>query len=110
MTIQDESIRPMQIKILYSLDTQPNVYLSRSESLLPVKTVQIPLGSDQSELITLGGLELKDCVQQVVKSAPDTFNLTYRDFEVYYQDISEQPHEPFVANGVISNLLNSNES
>ncbi|KAL6451697.1 LOW QUALITY PROTEIN: hypothetical protein SBY92_003003 [Candida maltosa Xu316] len=110
MSEQDESVRSMQIKILYSLDTQPNVYLSRSENTLPVKTVKMPLGPDEHELITLGGLELKACVEQVVKSAPETFNLDLRDFEVYYQDISEQPDEPFVANGVISNLLKSNES
>lgn len=109
-TEDPSSIRLMQIKILYSLDNQPNVYLSRSENTLPVQIVQISLGMNDDELITLGGLELKDCVKQVVRSAPDTFNLSFRDFEVYYQDISEQPDEPFVANGVISKLLNSNES
>ena len=109
-TEDSSSVRLMQIKILYSLDNQPNVYLSRSENTLPVKVVQIPLGMNEDELITLGGLELQDCVKQVVRSAPDTFNLNFRDFEVYYQDISEQPDEPFVANGVISKLLHSNES
>ena len=94
-TEDSSSVRLMQIKILYSLDNQPNVYLSRSENTLPVKVVQIPLGMNEDELITLGGLELQDCVKQVVRSAPDTFNLNFRDFEVYYQDISEQPDEPF---------------
>ena len=104
-TEDSSSVRLMQIKILYSLDNQPNVYLSRSENTLPVKVVQIPLGMNEDELITLGGLELQDCVKQVVRSAPDTFNLNFRDFEVYYQDISEQPDEPFVANGVISKII-----
>lgn len=94
----------MQVKVLYSFDNSPTVFLSRSKSQYPVKMAQIPL-EDKDELLTLGAFDLRNCVQQILKSSPENFRLQSNDYAVYYKDITEQPDEPFVANGVMSMLL-----
>lgn len=107
----------MQLKVLYSFNNNPTVFLSRSKNQYSVKIVQIPmqlssnpLQSQESEYITLGAFDLKTCTQQILKSSPENFHLNIEDYAVYYKDITEQPDEPFVANGIMSGLLNSSKN
>lgn len=103
---EDQVYRRMQVKVLYSFDNSPTVFLSRSKSLYSVKVAQIPLASEE-DLLTLGAFDLKSCVQQIVRSSPENFKLQTEDYAVYYKDITEQPDEPFVGNGVMSSLLST---
>ncbi|SGZ50713.1 CIC11C00000004027 [Sungouiella intermedia] len=108
MSSDGQLYRRMQVKVLYSFDNSPTVFLSRSKNQYPVKVAQIPIGftsDDKEEFLTLGAFDLKDCVQQIVKSSPENFRLQTKDYAVYYKDVTEQPDEPFVANGVMSSLL-----
>lgn len=109
MTPEDQLYRRMQVKVLYSFDNSPTVFLSRSKNQYSVKVAQIPmlLATDEESLVTLGAFDLKNCVQQILKSSPEHFRLQDQDYAVYYKDITEQPDEPFVANGVMSSLLSS---
>lgn len=99
----------MQVKVLYSFDNSPTVFLSRSKNQYSVKVAQIPIEStsEQENMLTLGAFDLKHCAQQILKSSPENFRLLNNDYAVYYKDITEQPDEPFVANGVMSALLAS---
>lgn len=110
MSSDDQLYRRMQVKVLYSFDNSPTVFLSRSKSQYSVKVAQIPIAmanEDKEELLTLGAFDLRNCVQQILKSSPENFRLQSKDYAVYYKDITEQPDEPFVANGVMSLLLGS---
>lgn len=111
MSSQDQVHRRMQVKVLYSFDNSPTVFLSRSKKQYSVKVAQIPLSTsyETEELLTLGAFDLKSCIQQVVSSSPENFKLQTEDYAVYHKDITEQPDEPFVANGVISSLLASSK-
>ncbi|GEQ66398.1 hypothetical protein JCM33374_g61 [Metschnikowia sp. JCM 33374] len=99
----------MQVKVLYSFDNSSTVFLSRSKNQYSVKVAQIPISEEPEEFLTLGAFDLKSCIQQVVKSSPENFRLQTEDYAVYHKDITEQPDEPFVANGVISSLLASSK-
>lgn len=108
MSSDGQLYRRMQVKVLYSFDNSPTVFLSRSKTPYPVKVAQIPIGissDDKEELLTLGAFDLKSCAQQIVKSSPENFKLQSKDYAVYYKDVTEQPDEPFVASGVMSSLL-----
>ncbi|KAM9889794.1 hypothetical protein OXX79_011886, partial [Metschnikowia pulcherrima] len=111
MSSDNQVHRRMQVKVLYSFDNSPEVFLSRSKHQYSVKVAQIPISSthEPEELLTLGAFDLKTCIQQVVKSSPENFKLQSEDYAVYHKDITEQPDEPFVANGVISSLLASSK-
>ncbi|KAK6457033.1 uncharacterized protein RJT20DRAFT_117010 [Scheffersomyces xylosifermentans] len=106
----------MQIKVLYSFNNNSTVFLSRSKNQYSVKTAQIPMMSNiatesgEQEMITLGAFDLKGCVQQIIKSSPENFKLHSEDYAVYYKDITEQPEEPFVANGELSALIASSKT
>ncbi|RKP29018.1 hypothetical protein METBISCDRAFT_28572 [Metschnikowia bicuspidata] len=106
MDNEDHLLRRMQIKVLYSFDNNPTVFLSRSKSQFAVKLAQIDSGDD-SQVLTLGAVDLRNCVHQIVNSSPENFKLNTEDYAVYYMDITEQPDEPFVANGIMSALLAS---
>lgn len=99
----------MQVKVLYSFDNSQTVFLSRSKTQYSVKVAQIPMATsdNEEELLTLGAFDLKNCVTQIIKSSPENFKLNDEDYAVYYKDITEQPDEPFVANGELSSLLSS---
>lgn len=97
----------MQVKVLYSFNDNPTVFLSRSRQQHSVKVVQIPSEELPEEIITLGAFDLRSCVNQITKSSPENFNLQAEDYAVYYKDITEGPDEPFVGNGVLSALLGS---
>lgn len=104
----DESThRRMQIKVLYSFDNSATVFLSRSKNSYSVEVAQIPIEGSPAgqDVLTLGAFDLKNCVLQIVRSSPENFRLDESDYAVYYKDITEQPDEPFVANGVMSLLL-----
>lgn len=107
MSSDDQVYRRMQVKVLYSFDNSPTVFLSRSKTQYSVKVAQIPLSMAESEneFLTLGAFDLKNCVTQILKSSPENFKLDTEDYAVYYKDITEQPDEPFVANGELSTLL-----
>lgn len=109
MTPEDQPYRRMQVKVLYSFDNSPTVFLSRSKNQYSVNVAQIPmlLANEEESLVTLGAFDLKNCVLQILKSSPEHFRLEEQDYAVYYKDITEQPDEPFVANGVLSSLLSS---
>ncbi|KAI5961696.1 hypothetical protein KGF57_001630 [Candida theae] len=112
MTTEDDQ-KQMQIKILYSFDDNPTTFLSRSSQQFPVQTAEVPIQttySDVPELITLGAFELRSCIKQLLRSNPENFKLNSHDYAVYYKDITEQPDEPFVSNGVLSSLVSSKES
>lgn len=111
MTPEDQPCRRMQVKVLYSFDNSPTVFLSRSKNQYSVKVAQIPipLATEEDNIVTLGAFDLKHCVQQILKSSPEHFKLQDQDYAVYYKDITEQPDEPFVANGVLSSLLSSSK-
>lgn len=94
----------MQVKVLYSFDNSATVFLSRSKNQYSVKVAQIPTGNGD-DMLMLGAFDLKGCVQQIVRSSPENFRLQCEDYAVYYKDITEQPDEPFVANGVMLALL-----
>lgn len=105
--------RRMQVKVLYSFNNNATVFLSRSKAQHSVKIAQIPMYSNtdlEEEVITLGAFDLKQCAQQVLKNSPENFKLDTEDYAVYYKDITEQPDEPFVSNGVLSNLINSSKA
>lgn len=91
----------MQVKVLYSFNNNPTVFLCRSQGLFPVKTISIPL---DPEPMVLGAFDLRACALQVLERLPESFKLHSQDYAVYYKDITEQPHEPFVASGVLSQL------
>lgn len=98
----------MQVKVLYSFNNNGTVFLSRSKNQYLVKIARIPLpGLD--ELVTLGAFDLRSCAQQVLRSSSENFKLQTEDYAVYYKDITEQPDEPFVANGGLSALLGSSK-
>lgn len=99
----------MQVKVLYSFNNSQTVFLSRSKTQYSVKVAQIPMSTsdNEEELLTLGAFDLKNCVMQILKSSPENFKLDTEDYAVYYKDITEQPEEPFVANGELSSLLSS---
>lgn len=110
MSSDDQVYRRMQVKVLYSFDNSPTVFLSRSKNQYSVKVAQIPIASNSAEqenMLMLGAFDLKQCAQQILKSSPENFRLLHHDYAVYYKDITEQPDEPFVANGVMSSLLSS---
>lgn len=98
----------MQVKVLYSFDNSSTVFLSRSKNQYSVKVVQLPV-EDTDEEMLLGAFDLRSCVQQIVRSSPENFKLQCEDYAVYYKDITEQPDEPFVANGVMSGLLSGSK-
>lgn len=105
--------RRMQVKVLYSFNDNGSVFLSRSKSLFSIKVAQIPIISGDGtseEIVTLGGFELKNCIQQILRGSPENFNLRNFDYAVYYKDLTEQPDEPFVSNGVLSELIKSSSS
>lgn len=105
--MDDQETRRMQVKVLYSFNNNPTVFLSRSSSEVNVKIAQIPTGE---EVLTLGAFDLKNCVEQIIKSSPENFKLQQEDYVVYYKDVTEQPDEPFVSNGNLSNLVDSEKS
>lgn len=107
MENDDHLLRRMQIKVLYSFDNNPTVFLSRSKQQFPVKVAQIDC--DDNSVLTLGAFDLRNCVNQLVNSSPENFKLKTEDYAVYYKDITEQPDEPFVANGIMSSLLSSSK-
>lgn len=111
---QEEVFKRMQIKVLYSFNDNSTVFLSRSKTQYSVKIAQIPMmkssETQEDEFITLGAFDLKNCTHQILKSSPENFRLNIEDYAVYYKDITEQPDEPFVSNGVMSSLLNSSKS
>lgn len=109
MSQEDQLHRRMQVKVLYSFDNSPTVFLTRSKQQFSVKVAQIPIESleETDQVLTLGAFEIKNCVQQVVRSSPENFRLQTEDYAVYYKDVTEQPDEPFVSNGVMSSLLAS---
>lgn len=109
MENEDHLLRRMQIKVLYSFDNNTTVFLSRSKTQFPVKVAQIESGVDDNQVLTLGAFDLRNCIHQVVKSSPENFKLNAEDYAVYYKDITEQPDEPFVANGIMSSLLSSSK-
>ena len=114
MTTEQDSLKLMQIKILYSFNNSTQTtYLCRSSQQFAVQTVDVPLHSllsEEPEMITLGAIELKTCIQQLLQGNPENFKLHSEDYAVYYKDITEQPEEPFVSNGVLSALLASEDS
>lgn len=101
--MSDQHYQRMQVKVLYLFDNSSTVFLSRSKARYSVKVAQI--SNADNELVTLGAYDLKLCVQQIVSSSPEKFRLDTDDFAVYHQDITEQPEEPFVLNGVMSEVL-----
>lgn len=102
--------KKMQIKVLYSFNSHPTVFLSRSKQSFTVKIAQIPNPTGDTEYITLGAIELKSCIQQIITNSPENFHLTTEDYAVYYKDLTEQPDEPFVSNGVLLSLITSSKS
>lgn len=102
----------VQVKVLYSFNNNLSVFLSRSRSQHSIKIVQIPLGENlvEEEYITLGAFDLKACIQQILRSSPENFRLDEEDYAVYYKDVTEQPEEPFVSQGVLSTLLNQGKN
>lgn len=100
--MSDPATRRMQVKVLYSFDNSPTVFLSRLTTHHQIKVAQVPGDND---VVTLGAFDLKSCVLQIVRSSPEHFRLHTHDYAVYYKDVTEQPDEPFVAGGVASALL-----
>ncbi|RLV90485.1 hypothetical protein JA1_004510 [Spathaspora sp. JA1] len=98
----------MQIKVLYSFNNNPTVFLSRSKSQYSVKTIDMT-SSDQ-EPIVLGAFDLRHCISQILNHSPENFQLHNQDYAVYYKDITEQPDEPFVAQGLLTSLVNSDNT
>lgn len=113
MNSDEPTTKRMQVKVLYSFNNTTTVFLSRSSHQYVVKIAQIPMMSltndQESEMMTVGAFDLKACVQQIIKSSPENFKLHSEDYAVYYKDITEQPDEPFVSNGELSNLINSSK-
>jgi hypothetical protein len=103
-----DDYKRMQVKVLYSFNNNATVFLSRSKQMHSIKIAQIPM-ADGGETLTLGAFDLKGCVLQIIKSSPENFKLQTEDYAVYYKDITEQPDEPFVANGVLLNLLKASK-
>lgn len=93
----------MQIKVLYTFDDSQTPFLLRSNAQFPVRMAEIAGGD--GEAMTVGGIDLKTCAQQIVDGSPDNFKLDVCDYAVYYKDITEQPYEPFVGHGNLSHYL-----
>ncbi|CCE78866.1 Piso0_000900 [Millerozyma farinosa CBS 7064] len=112
--MEEPNYRRMQVKVSYSFNNNPTVFLSRSKAQYSVKVAQIPLGemSEEGEeaTLTLGAFELSQCIQQILKCSPENFKLQTEDYVVYYKDVTEQPDEPFVSNGVLSSLMSDSKS
>lgn len=108
--MSDEPVyRRMQVKVLYLFNDNGTVFLSRSRNPHSIKIAHIPVeyGSTEGEVVTLGAFDLKSCAQQILKNSPENFHLNLEDYAVYYKDVTEQPDEPFVSNGVMLDLLSS---
>ncbi|CAK7895525.1 hypothetical protein CAAN1_12S04412 [[Candida] anglica] len=103
-----DEYKRMQVKVLYSFNNNATVFLSRSKQMHSIKIAQIPM-ANEGEVMTLGAFDLKTCVSQVLKSSPENFKMQTEDYAVYYKDITEQPDEPFVANGVLSSLISTSK-
>lgn len=99
----------MQVKVLYSFNDNPTVFLSRSSMTHTVRVANIPTNVNPDELVTLGGFDLKSCISQIMASSPENFHLQTHDYAVYYKDLTEQPDEPFVSHGILSQLLTTSE-
>ncbi|EGV65983.1 hypothetical protein PSN45_003201 [Yamadazyma tenuis] len=106
----DVEQRRMQVKVLYSFNDNPTVFLSRSSGMHNVRVAEIPTNTMVDELIMLGGFDLKHCIKQIITSSPENFHLQTHDYAVYYKDLTEQPDEPFVSHGIFSELLQDSES
>lgn len=104
--MEEVESKRMQVKVLYSFNDNSTVFLSRSLGMTSVRVASIP---GLNEDIMLGGYDLKSCIQQILQSSPENFQLTTHDYAVYYKDLTEQPDEPFVSNGVLSDLLKSTD-
>lgn len=111
--MNDEPVfKRMQVKVLYSFNDSSTVFMSRSAAQHQVKVVDIPMWNAdnlEEQIVLLGAFDLKACLQQLVHSSPENFRLASEDYAVYYKDITEQPEEPYVANGELTKLLDSDD-
>lgn len=105
--MEEPEFKRMQVKVLYSFNNNNTVFLSRSTELYSIRIATIPSGQED---IVLGGYDLKNCIHQILKSSPENFHLATEDYAVYYKDLTEQPDEPFVSNGVLSELLKTQDT
>lgn len=97
----------MPIKVLYTFDDSQTPFLLRTQTQFPVKLAEI--AGANGDPMTVGGVDLKLCAMEIVQGSPDNFKLDSCDYAVYYKDITEQPDEPFVGHGNLSQFLNGNE-
>lgn len=104
----------MTLKVLYTLDNDPNSFLSRSNDVVPVSVEQIPNPNNVTSTLKIGAVEVDKVLQQVCQSSPELFpscdgqevvdkSLRSTDFNVYVKDICEED-EPFVSLGLLSKL------
>ncbi|QEU59733.1 Spt21 [Kluyveromyces lactis] len=104
----------MTVKVLYTLDNDPNSFLSRSSAVVPVTVEQIPNPNNVNTTLKIGAVEAEKVLKQVCQSSPELFpaydgqqvmdkNMNSVDFNVYVKDICEED-EPFVSLGLLSKL------
>lgn len=104
----------MSLKVLYTLDNDPNSFLSRSTEVVPVLLEQVPNPNNESTMLRIGAIDAEKVLQQVCQSSPELFpsfdggqlldkSRQPLDFNVYVKDICEED-EPFVSLGLLSKL------
>ncbi|AMD21401.1 HER122Wp [Eremothecium sinecaudum] len=112
---RQEGLSQMTLKILYTVDNEPNYFLARSKMLLPVSVESVPSNSSHLKSpLRIGVIELSHVLNVVYKSSPELFPFdnstldTTRDcdYNVYFKDVVEAD-EPFVSLGLLSKLRNN---
>lgn len=93
------SIRPMRLKVLYTFDDQNKTNcLARGEDVLKIKTVAM------DETASIGILDLKTCIETVIRCSPELLTRVGQDYTVYAYDFSEYDN-PLVGQGMLSRVL-----
>lgn len=109
---KDEDINQMSLKILYTVDNEPNLFLARSKKLFPVSIETVVLSSSPDEMpMRIGIIDSTYILNEVYKSSPELFPLENNgmskigqiDYNVYFKDVLEID-EPFVSLGLLSKL------
>ncbi|KAK2028307.1 GATA transcription factor [Colletotrichum zoysiae] len=93
-------IKTMGLKVTYAFADSGESFLARHPELLTIRTVPI------DDKLTVGMVDLKMCVQAVVKCSPELLSDVTRDFAVYAYDYSE-PDEPLVGQGFLGWIVNN---
>lgn len=91
----------MIVKVLYTFDDQNKTNcLARGDDVIQIKTVAM------DETTSIGILDLKTCIETVIRCSPELLARVGQDYTVYAYDYSEYDN-PLVGQGMLSRVLAS---